>query len=134
MSHQFTKASFQNRIATREDIPRIKELMTLSMRKLLPDVLTSEQVEKSKATMGLDTQLIDDDTYFLIYDGETLVGCGGWSRRRTLFGGNHTVGRNDTFADPAYDAAKIRAMYTHPDHVRRGVGRFLLQLLSLIHI
>ena len=128
MSHQRTRTPFQSRIATQLDIPRIKELMALSMQKLLPDVLTPEQVEKSKASMGLDTQLIDDGTYFLVYDGKSLVGCGGWSRRRTLFGGNHTVGRDEALADPAYEAAKIRAMYTHPDHVRRGIGRFLLHL------
>jgi len=119
---------FTSRIATYDDIEAIKRLMALSMNTLLKDVLTPAQVQKSNESMGLDTQLLDDETYFLIYDGETLVGCGGWSRRRTLYGGNHTQGRDDSLADPSYEAAKIRAMYTHPDHVRRGIGRLLLDL------
>lgn len=119
---------FSSTVATRDDLGAIDALMRLSMEKLLPEVLTPEQVAKSHASMGLDTQLIDDGTYFLIWDKECLVGCGGWSRRRTLFGGNHTVGRDNDFADPETESAKIRAMYTHPEHVRRGVGRFLLML------
>ncbi len=117
-----------HRIATLDDIPAIKSLMALAMEKLLPEVLTPEQVEKSSATMGLDTQLLEDGTYFLIYDGTLLVGCGGWSRRRTLYGGNHTDGRDDALADPTSEAAKVRAMYTHPEHVRRGIGTLLLAL------
>ena len=117
-----------SRIATRDDIPAIENLMALSMGRLLKDVLSPEQVAKSNESMGLDTQLLDDGTYFMILDGEDVVGCGGWSRRRTLYGGNHTVGRDDAIADPKSESAKIRAMYTHPDHVRRGIGRLLLEL------
>lgn len=120
--------SFTSRIATHADINAIKNLMAHSMGTLLKEVLTPAQVAKSNQSMGLDTQLLDDGTYFLIYDGETLIGCGGWSRRRTLYGGNHTAGRDETLADPKFEAAKIRAMYTHPDHTRRGVGRLLLEL------
>jgi len=120
--------TFTHRIATHEDIPVINELMALSMERLLPEVLTTEQVAKSNASMGLDTQLLDDETYFLIFDGDIPVGCGGWSRRRTLYGGNHTQGRDENLADPKTEAAKVRAMYTHPDHTRRGIGRLLLEL------
>jgi GNAT superfamily N-acetyltransferase len=120
--------TFTHRVATEDDISAIKSLMSLSMRALLPDVLDEAQVAKSNASMGLDTQLIADRTYFLIFDKDTLVGCGGWSRRKTLYGGNHTQGRDDCLADPETDAAKIRAMYTHPDHVRRGVGRYLIRI------
>lgn len=120
--------SLTHRIATREDAAAVETLMRLSMRTLLKDVLTPIQVSKSFASMGLDTQLLDDGTYFLIFDKDMLVGCGGWSRRRTLFGGNHTLGRDDRLADPETDSAKIRAMYTHPDHVRRGIGKLLLEL------
>ena len=57
-----------------------------------------------------------------------MVGCGGWGKRRTLYGGDHTAGRDDTLSDPSVDAARIRAMYTHPDWTRRGIGRLLLEL------
>ncbi|MEE9328720.1 MAG: GNAT family N-acetyltransferase [Parvularculaceae bacterium] len=117
-----------HRLAMHDDVPAIKQLMALAMAKLLPAVLTPIQVAKSSATMGLDTQLLDDQTYFLIEDGDILVGCGGWSRRRTLYGGNHTIGRDDALADPTTEAAKIRAMYTHPDHIRRGIGKMILAL------
>ena len=117
-----------SRIATRDDAQAITALMSLSMAKLLKDVLTPEQVEKSHASMGLDKQLLDDGTYFLIFDKDVLVGCGGWSRRPTLYGGDHTSWRDDALANPETEAAKIRAMYTHPDHVRRGIGKLLLKL------
>lgn len=117
-----------HRLATHNDIDDIKSLMSLSMQALLPAVLSPEQVARSHASMGLDTQLLDDETYFLIYEGHVLVGCGGWSRRRTLYGGNHTEGRDANLADPKTEAAKIRAMYTHPDYTRRGIGRLLIQL------
>ena len=120
--------SFSHRVATHDDINDIVALMSLSMSRLLPDVLSPEQVKKSNASMGLDTQLLDDETYFLVFEQDVLVGCGGWSRRRTLFGGNHTKGRDDALANPETESAKIRAMYTHPDHIRKGVGRYLLQI------
>jgi GNAT superfamily N-acetyltransferase len=115
------------RIATREDIPAIETLMAASMAALLPKFLDQKQVERSSESMGVDTLLVDDGTYFLVYVDDTLAGCGGWSRRRTLYGGNHTSGRDDQLADPATEPAKIRAMYTHPDFTRRGIGRFLLE-------
>lgn len=114
------------RTATREDIPAIEALMAASMAVLLPKFLDAKQVERSSETMGVDTLLVDDGTYFLVYIDNALAGCGGWSRRKTLYGGNHTTGRDDEFADPATEPAKIRAMYTHPDFTRRGIGRFLL--------
>ena len=120
--------SFSHRIATLDDALAIESLMALSMSVLLKDVLSPEQVAKSNESMGLDTQIIKDGTYFLILDDAQLVGCGGWSRRRTLYGGNHTLGRDNSLADPANEAAKIRAMYTHPDHVRRGIGKLLIDL------
>ena len=94
--------------------------------------LSAAEVEAARETMGVDMTLIEDQTYFLIetlHEGaQTLVGCGGWGRRRTLYGGDHTVGRDDSFSDPAVDAARIRAMYTHPDWIRQGIGSLLLDL------
>jgi GNAT superfamily N-acetyltransferase len=114
------------RIATREDIPRIRPLMDRSIRELLKPYLSPEAVEGSFEIMGLDTQLIDDGTYFAIDDGSMIVGCGGWSARSTLFGGDHTSGRSAVLLDPATGAARVRAMYTSPDYTRRGVGRAIL--------
>jgi GNAT superfamily N-acetyltransferase len=76
--------------------------------------------------MGLDTQLIADGTYFVVERDGAIAGCGGWSRRATLFGGDQTAGREVRLLDPASEPARVRAMYTHPLFVRRGVGREIL--------
>ena len=117
-----------HRLATMDDVDDIKRLMSASMEKLLPDVLTPAQVKDSYKSMGLDTSLIEDGTYFLIFSDGVLAGCGGWSRRRTLYGGDHTTARDDSLADPVTEPAKTRAMYTHPDFTRRGVGSLILSL------
>ena len=97
----------------------------------LKSFLDPAQVELSKSIMGLDTQLILDRTYFLAEETASgrLAGCGGWSRRATLYGGDHSTSKRDAaLLDMAKDAARIRAMYTHPDFKRRGVGRLILDL------
>jgi GNAT superfamily N-acetyltransferase len=114
------------RVATLDDIEDIEALMTVSMAGLLPKFLDEKQVERSRESMGVDRLLVQDGTYFLVFDDGVLAGCGGWSRRRTLYGGNDTVGRDDSPSDPDTEPAKIRAMYTHPDFTRRGIGRMIL--------
>ncbi len=106
----------------------LRPLMDLSIRQLVGAYLDAAGVEASFEIMGIDTQLIDDGTYFVIESEGRIVGCGGWSRRATLFGGNHTAGRDTRLLDPTTEPARIRAMYTHPDFARRGIGRLVLQL------
>ena len=119
---------FTHRLATPDDMPALQRLMTDSIRALLPAFLSPEKVEASFAVMGVDSQLIADGTYFIVEEDGVLAGCGGWSRRATLFGHNQTAGRDARLLDPASDAARIRAMYTAPAFVRRGVGRRILKL------
>ena len=119
---------FKHRIANEEDQEIIKELMESSINQMLAKMLSSDQLEAAKESMGLDTTLIQDKTYFLIYSDNTLVGSGGYSTRKTLFGGNHTPNRSDDFLIPGQDAAKVRAMYTHPEWVRKGIGSLILKL------
>jgi GNAT superfamily N-acetyltransferase len=116
------------RLATRDDVEALRPLMHAAIGQLLPAFLPPEAVEASFEVMGLDTQLIDDGTYFAVEYGGAIAGCGGWSRRATLFGGDHSAGRNAALLDPARDAARVRAMYTSPFFVRRGVGRLVLSL------
>ncbi|MBL8642777.1 MAG: GNAT family N-acetyltransferase [Rhodospirillaceae bacterium] len=114
------------RAATRADIPVLMPLMDTAIRELLKPYLDPAGIEASFEIMGLDTQLIDDGTYFAaLLDGE-IAGCGGWSRRATLFGGDHAAGRDAGLLNPATDAARVRAMYTSPRFTRRGVGRAIL--------
>lgn len=116
-----------HRLATREDIPALTALMEAAIAELEKPFLNSSQIASSRAIMGLDTQLIDDGTYF-VEAGSALAGCGGWSRRATLYGGDYSPGRDAAVLDPAKDPARVRAMYTHPAYARRGVGRLILSL------
>ncbi len=123
---------FTYRIASNADVPDIIGLMQLSIEENMKVFLSRQEIEAAKETMGVDQTLIDDGTYFLIEAEEggekVLVGCGGWGKRRTLYGGNHTKGRDDSFSDPATEAARIRAMYTHPKWTRKGIGSLLIRL------
>ncbi|CAN7701392.1 GNAT family N-acetyltransferase [Mesorhizobium amorphae] len=122
------RISLDHRLATRADMPALAELMNAAIGELQKPFLTEEQIASSRAIMGLDTQLIDDGTYFIVEQNGVLAGCGGWSRRETLYGGDRSPGRDAALLDPRKDAARVRAMYTHPTFTRRGVGRLILKL------
>lgn len=118
-----------NRLARISDLDALHALMARAIGQLQNDFLSPEQVIASRQVMGLDSQLIRDQTYFLIETDGRIVGCGGWSWRATLFGGDDSiVAREPAALDPATDAAKIRAMYTDPDFARRGIGSRILRL------
>ncbi len=120
--------SLTHRLAVPADICDLCALMARAIGELQIPFLTQEQISASRQVMGLDTQLIADGTYFAVFCDGTLAGCGGWSRRNTLYGGDHSPGRDAALLDPARDPARVRAMYTHPDFVRRGIGRLILTL------
>jgi GNAT superfamily N-acetyltransferase len=118
-----------HRLATEADIPAIAALMDRAIEALQSPFLTPAEVAASRLSMGLDTQLIADRTYFVVEQAGQLAGCGGWSYRATLYGGDHSADLRDARPlDPGKDAARIRAMYTDPAFVRRGVGRLVLTL------
>jgi GNAT superfamily N-acetyltransferase len=116
------------RLALRDDLDALKSLMDIAIAENQKPFLTADQITSSRTIMGLDSQLIDDGTYFVIELDGRLAGCGGWSRRATLYGGDRSPGRDAALLDPSKDAARVRAMYTHPDFTRRGVGRLILSL------
>lgn len=123
---------FTHRIAGEADILAIIALMDASISGLMKDFLSEEEVLAAREAMGVDRSLINDGTYFVIEtiknDETILVACGGWGKRKTLYGGDQTEGRDDSLSDPARDAARIRAVYTHPDWTRQGLGTLLLDL------
>ena len=126
------QVTFTHRIAQQIDTEVIRQLMQASIAENMKAFLSVSEIEAAKETMGVDKTLIADGTYFFIEAihnrKAVLVGCGGWGKRKTLYGGDHTVGRDDSLSDPDTEAARIRAMYTHPDWTRRGIGTLLLEL------
>jgi GNAT superfamily N-acetyltransferase len=115
------------RLATRADVPALSSLVEASVRGLSRGYYTEEEIERSvRKVFGVDTQLVDDGTYFAAEEGGVLIGCGGWSRRATLYGGDQAKLTEDVEVDPADSPARIRAFFVHPDHARRGIGRRLL--------
>ena len=129
-----TTIPFRLRLATEADISALHALIEASIRGLQADDYTAAQIEGALGTvLGLDTQLIADRTYFL---AESLdqnakqrkcpMGCGGWSKRKTLFGADRGPGREPELLDPSTDAAKVRAIFIHPDFARRGLGSLIL--------
>ncbi|TCM16903.1 acetyltransferase (GNAT) family protein [Novosphingobium sp. PhB165] len=119
--------SLSIRPATVDDLPQLSTVMDAAIGELQQGFLDPEQIASSRAVMGLDRQLVEDGTYFVAEIDSEIAGCGGWSRRATLYGGDHSAGlREPRLLDPASEAARVRAMYTHPGFARRGVGRALL--------
>jgi GNAT superfamily N-acetyltransferase len=131
------------RLAETRDIPSLRELIEASVRGLQAGDYSPAQLEGALRTVyGVDTQLISDGTYFAAEKTEAsearstgaesrgaalLVGCGGWSKRKTLYGGDQFAGREDSLLDPATDSAKIRAFFVHPAWARRGIGGMILE-------
>jgi GNAT superfamily N-acetyltransferase len=137
-------ASFQLRLAIADDIPMLERLIETSVRGLQARDYTPIQLERALATVyGVDTQLVADGTYFVVAvpasgahgdpgqkefrNGDRLVvACGGWSKRKTLYGADHCAGRLDDLLDPQTEAAKIRAFFVHPAWARHGIGTLIL--------
>jgi len=121
------------RLATTHDIAQLAQLIQVSVRGLGIQQYSPQQIESAlQYVFGVDTQLINDATYFVAETSTpdasvVIAGAGGWSRRKTLYGGDQAKREPDQFLDPAIDAARIRAFYVHPDWSRRGIGRRLMQ-------
>jgi GNAT superfamily N-acetyltransferase len=138
-----TQANIRLRLAVPEDVPALRELINKSVRGLQTLDYSPAQIEGALQTVfGVDSQLIADGTYIVAEADRNavardeaapqpfeliIVACGGWSKRKTLFGSDHWTGREDALLDPLRDAAKIRAFFVHPDWARRGVGSMILQ-------
>ena len=115
------------RLATPADLPALRALIPRSVRALSRAHYSDAQIEGAiEHVFGPDTQLIADGTYFVVEVGGAIVGCGGWSRRRTLYGGDQMKDAVDPLVDPATEPARIRAFFVDPDWARRGIGSRLL--------
>jgi GNAT superfamily N-acetyltransferase len=117
------------RKAIAADIPALNALIQVSVRELQKYDYTEAQIQGALAgVFGVDSQLVSDGTYFVVeaVTEGSIVGCGGWSMRNTLFGGDQWAGRQDSLLDPRHDPAKIRAFFVHPKWARRGVGSMIL--------
>jgi GNAT superfamily N-acetyltransferase len=121
------KAKWELRLAREDDIPALEKLIPLSVHGLRESFYSAAQVDAALGSVfGVDRQLIRDETYFVVEEDGELIGCGGWSKRKTLFGSDHQTNRDDAELDPAKDPARIRAFFVHPGHARRGIGRAIL--------
>ena len=118
---------WQPRLAREGDIPALEALIPVSVRALQAPYYAPAQMEAALGLVfGVDRQLIRDGTYFVAEQDQTIVGCGGWSRRRSLYGGDSGRAGEDELLDPRRDAARVRAFFVHPAWARRGVGRSIM--------
>ncbi len=121
-------SGFTSRLATLDDVPGLTAVMDAAIVELQRGYLDDEQIEASRTIMGVDAELIADATYFVVEWNGEVAGCGGWSRRATLYGNSASAGRDSRLLDPAREPARVRGMYTHPAFARRGVGWLILSL------
>jgi len=116
------------RVAVLNDVPALKQLIPLSARVLSKGFYTPRQAESAiKYIFGVDTQLVEDKTYYVAEAEGQIVGCGGWSKRKTMFGGDQMKAEADPLLDPREDAGRIRAFFIHPNWARKGIGRRIIQ-------
>jgi GNAT superfamily N-acetyltransferase len=121
------KSDWQVRLAGEKDFPALEKLISLSARGLRGDYYSAAQIEAALCSVfGVDRQLIWDRTYFVAERAGELIGCGGWSKRKTLFGSDHYTNRDDAELDPDVEPARIRAFFIHPEWARHGIGRAIL--------
>jgi N-acetylglutamate synthase-like GNAT family acetyltransferase len=115
------------RVARVEDMPALKELIATSVWGLQKAEYSAAQIEGALGTIyGTDQTMIGDGTFFVVEDGTAIAGCGGWSRRRTSFGGDHSPVKDDSLLDPETQPAKIRGFFVHPGWARRGIATRIL--------
>jgi GNAT superfamily N-acetyltransferase len=121
------KRQWSLRLARETDVPSLEKLIALSARGLRAHFYSAAQIDGALGSVfGVDRQLIRDGTYFVVEGKGKFIGCGGWSKRKTLFGGDHQTNRDDAELDPARDPARIRAFFIHPVWARRGIARAIL--------
>src|SRR5882672_10047621 len=119
--------NWRPRLAREQDVPALAELIPMSSRILQAPYYSTHQIEAALGPIfAVDRQLIRDGTYFVIEQNGTIVGCGGWSKRKSLYGDDSERPAEDTMLDPKTDAARIRAFFVHPAWARRGIGKSIL--------
>ena len=115
------------RLARTDDVPALQSLIPLSVRTLQAPFYSRAQMDAALGTVfAVDRQLISDGTYFVVEAERQIVGCGGWSKRKSLFGGDHGRVDENVELDPATDPARIRAFFVHPAWARRGIARSIM--------
>jgi len=127
MPDRSIKTTWPLRPAVESDVPAIEALIPLSVRALQSPYYSQAQMDAALGPVfGVDRQLVRDGTYFVVEQERTIIGCGGWSRRRSLYGGDSGRAGEDELLDPRRDAARVRAFFVHPSWARRGIGRSIM--------